>query len=88
VSFDWDAANTKHIARHGVVPAEVEHCLRGEVLYIGGYVRSGEYRETYLGSTSAGRVLKIPVTERRGLLRTITAYDATKGEKKRYAQTL
>jgi uncharacterized protein len=77
VSFDWDEANTKHIARHGVLPAEVEQCFEGGLFFVGGYVRSGEYRETYLAATPAGRILKITVTERRGSIRPVMAYDAT-----------
>jgi len=34
VEFDWDAQNTRHIARHGVRTAEAEHVLRNDPVVV------------------------------------------------------
>src|ERR1017187_9949308 len=47
--FDWDQANTEHIARHRVTPAEAEQVISGASLPI--ETGSGEERHTELGQT-------------------------------------
>ena len=52
MKFDWDEANTTHIARHGVRPEEAEEALtdpRRLVLRIRS--QAGEERWTALGAT-------------------------------------
>jgi uncharacterized DUF497 family protein len=85
VEFDWDEANTAHIARHGVRPEEAEEALtdpRRLVLRIRS--QRGEERWAALGTTEAGRILFVVFTRRRGRVRAITARDATPEEKRRY----
>jgi uncharacterized DUF497 family protein len=85
VEFDWDEANTAHIARHGVRPEEAEEALtdpRRLVLRIRS--QAGEERWAALGTTEAGRILFVVFTRRRGRVRVITARDATPEEKRRY----
>jgi uncharacterized protein len=85
VEFDWDEANTTHIARHGVRPEEAEEALtdpRRLVLRIRS--QRGEERWAALGATEAGRILFAVFTRRRGRVRVIAARDATLGEKRRY----
>jgi uncharacterized DUF497 family protein len=44
-TFDWDGANTAHIARHGVTPAEVEQAFANDSLVVlTVQKRSGEER--------------------------------------------
>jgi hypothetical protein len=57
VLFDWDQANTDHIARHRVTPGEAEQVISGASLPIGTEDRGGEERHTELGQTATGRTL-------------------------------
>ena len=82
MEFDWDEANTAHIARHGVRPEEALANPRRLVLRIRS--QAGEERWAALGATEAGRILFVVFTRRRGRVRVITARDATLGEKRRY----
>jgi uncharacterized DUF497 family protein len=82
VEFDWDEANTAHIARHGVRPEEALANPRRLVLRIRS--QAGEERWAALGATEAGRILFVVFTRRRGKVQVITARDATLGEKRRY----
>jgi uncharacterized protein len=74
--FDWDQANTGHIARHGVTPAEAEQVISGASLPIETEGRSGEERHTELGQTAAGRLLVVVWTWRRRRIRVVTAFPA------------
>jgi uncharacterized DUF497 family protein len=82
VEFDWDEANTVHIARHGVRPEEALADPRRLVLRIRS--QRGKERWVALGATEGGWVLFLVFTRRRGRVRAITARDATLGEKRRY----
>jgi uncharacterized DUF497 family protein len=82
VEFDWDEADTAHIARHGVRPEEALANPRRLVLRIRS--QRGEERWAALGATEAGRILFVVFTRRRGRVRAITARDATPEEKRRY----
>ena len=35
LTFAWDSGNVKHIALHGVLPAEVEYVLQHSTLVLG-----------------------------------------------------
>jgi uncharacterized DUF497 family protein len=63
VEFDWDEANTTHIARHGVRPEEALTDPRRLVLRIRS--QRGEERWAALGATEAGRILFVVFTRRR-----------------------
>ncbi len=66
MEFDWDKANTAHIARHRVRPEEAEEALtdpRRLVLRIRS--QRGEERWAALGATEAGRILFAVFTRRR-----------------------
>ena len=82
MEFDWDEANTDHIARHGVRPEEALTDPRRLVLKTRS--QRGEERWAALGATEGGRILFALFTRRRGRVRVITARDATPGEKRRY----
>jgi len=74
MEFDWDAANTHHIARHAVTPEECEEAYRNGPLVIDRQEREGELRRLCLGETNAGRLLTLVVTERQGKIRFVTAH--------------
>lgn len=57
IEFDWDLANERHLARHGVAPAEFEELILSEPLYLEYQVKGNEERYKVLGKTKAGRVL-------------------------------
>jgi uncharacterized DUF497 family protein len=77
--FDWDDANTSHIARHGVTPEEVEQALANHPLVaLAAQKRRGEERVLCAGLTDAGRALQFVYTLRRGRIRVITAHTAKK----------
>lgn len=74
MEFDWDAANTEHIARHGVSPEECEQAYRNGPMVIEHQKRRHERRRLCLGETNKGRLLAFVVIERKGKIRFITAY--------------
>ena len=78
--FDWDEANTQHIARHQVEPAEVEEAFAGRHLLL----RSWEGRKALLGRTAAGRYLIVAFVVRDGVVRVITARTMSVAERKRF----
>ena len=75
--FDWDQANTDHIARHKVTPAEAEQVISGASLPIETEDRGGEERHTELGQTAAGRLVVVVWTWRRRRIRVVTAFPAS-----------
>jgi uncharacterized DUF497 family protein len=77
-AFDWDDANVAHISRHGVTPAEVEEVLADAPLALESEERGGEERHTELGETAAGRLLLLVWTWRRGRIRVVTAFPASR----------
>ena len=75
--FDWDDANTGHVARHGVTTEEVEQALANDpLLVLAAQKRSGEERVLCAGLTDAGRPIQFVYTMRRGRIRVITAHTA------------
>ncbi len=82
--FDWDEANRAHIARHGVSITEAEEACSGFMLNLDSYTVQDELRYEDVGATSTGRILKLVTTDRRGLIRVVTAYDATSGTRRLY----
>ena len=77
--FDWDEANIRHIARHGVAPDEVEQAFANDpIVVLATQKRSGEERVLCAGLTKAGRPLQFVYTMRRGKVRVVTAHTAHK----------
>lgn len=74
--FDWDSANTNHIARHGVTPEEAEQVVLNEPLDIEVVLRNGEQRIVQVGETDEGRILVVVTTMRAKRIRVVTAYPA------------
>jgi uncharacterized DUF497 family protein len=83
--FDWDDANVRHIAEHGVDPDEVEQALvdphcRSAVAYD----TATERRWAVIGATEARRILFVVYTQRGSAIRVVTARDALDRERRRY----
>ena len=73
MTFDWDAANADHIARHAVTPQSASKPI-DRPLVIKHQERKRERRRLCLGETNNGRLLTFVVTERQGKIRFVTAY--------------
>jgi len=84
VGFDWDQANTEHIASHRVTTEEVEQVFANDEMDIGYDVIGGEERWTVIGQTDQVRVLIVVFTMRGHLVRTVTAYEASGRMKMEY----
>ncbi len=80
--FDWDQANTDHLARHGVEPAEAEQVLANNPLIMQAGERQGELRTACLGRTDAGRPLIVVYTNRGARIRVVTAYPAKRKKRR------
>lgn len=85
MDFDWDQANTDHLARHQVDPEEAEQVLANNPLIMETGERKGEARTVCLGRTDAGRPLIVVYTNRGGRIRVVTAYPAKRKKRKIYA---
>jgi uncharacterized DUF497 family protein len=55
--FDWDKANSAHIADHGISCDEAEQVLVNRPIDLDYQNRNGEERLLQLGETSAGRII-------------------------------
>jgi uncharacterized protein len=84
LKFDWDDANREHIARHGLLPHEVEEVFNGDTLELAAYAVRGEQRYEDLGITKSGRILFVVTTIRGDTLRPVTAFDATRSQRSRF----
>jgi hypothetical protein len=84
--FDWDEENRAHLARHRVTPQEAEMLILNDPLDVElQHVEDcDEERLLHLGETSAGRILQLVATWRRGKVRVISAWDAPKQLKSHY----
>ena len=74
--FDWDDENTRHLARHEIVPAEAEEVIRNRPLDLESHLRNGEERTIQIGETDAGRILIVVTTMRGHIIRVVTAWPA------------
>jgi uncharacterized DUF497 family protein len=83
--FEWDEANVEHIARHGVVPDEVEEVFSDHRrIAVPARDQGGEPRFALVGGTEDGRVLFVVYTIRRDVIRVVTARDAAPATRRRY----
>jgi uncharacterized protein len=80
----WDAGNIIHIARHGVVPDEVEEVCYGDPLFQITYAN----RFLVTGLTKAGRMLSVVLDpeEEEGTYYVVTARSASQKERRLYQQ--
>jgi uncharacterized DUF497 family protein len=84
MEFDWDAGNSKHLARHGIVPEEAEEAVLIEPLEADVQPHESEERVLCFGRTKSGRLLTVLYTQRRGKIRVVTAYEMTKAQQNMY----
>ena len=83
--FDWDDANRKHVADHGVEPSEAEEVITNNPLDLEEQFRNGEERVLQIGETNALRILVVVTTWRGSKIRVVTAFPATPRLRKFYA---
>ena len=80
----WDVWNINHIARHNVIPEEVEEVCDSREVYIS---KSRNHSFRIIGQTLAGRYLLIILGYRDSNSNSyyvLTARDATKSERRLY----
>lgn len=79
--FEWDAANVRHIWRHGVDTLEAQEVFINGPVYQ--KTNSGKY--VAFGSTNEGRYLFVVFyLKRKGIVRVVTARDMQDREKRRF----
>jgi hypothetical protein len=84
LEFEWDAANTGHIARHGITPREAEQAMVNDPVEVRSAVRGTEFRTLRLGQTDAGRYLTLIYTRRGGQIRMVTVYPMKRKHRRLY----
>ncbi|CAN5414919.1 BrnT family toxin [soil metagenome] len=84
VEFDWDDANTEHVARHDVTPSEAEQVLKNDPADGGVQDHDGEERRVEVGMTDALRFLVVITTSRDDTIRVVTAYPASPAARQFY----
>ena len=84
IRFDWDKANTEHIALHAVRPEEAEQALENDPADLNYEVVEAEDRWISIGHTDRLRVLKLVWALGDDAVRVVTALDASKNEARAY----
>jgi len=84
LEFEWDRANTEHIAEHDITVDEVEYVLSQPTLDYGHQDWHGEERFVEVGSTAHGKILQVITTWRGLKIRVVTASDADSSAKEEY----
>jgi uncharacterized DUF497 family protein len=86
--FDWDNANTYHIAEHDVTPVEAEQAVLGDPLDTGFYADAeAKERWAFLGQTKLGRILLVVLTLRGKKIRVVSAFEPPKQDKLLYLES-
>lgn len=81
----WDNLNVVHIARHEVIPEEVEEVCHGKPLVLQSY----KDRLVFIGPTAAGRMLAVILDpEGKGMYYPVTARPASRKERALYRQEM
>jgi uncharacterized DUF497 family protein len=83
--FEWDRGNLRKIRAHRISREEAEQALINDAIPIYEQDVEGEPQFVYYGETDARRLLAVIVTERRGQIRVVTAYDLDAQQKRDYA---
>lgn len=80
----WDDWNVAHIARHTVLPIEVEEVCHDDPTEERGY----NHRILLVGPTRAGRILALVLApkEEQGVYYPVTARDASRKERRAYTE--
>ncbi len=85
--FEWDDANTQHIAQHRLTSQDVEDAARdpGRAL-IRIQTRAGEQRFTWVARTGDGRFITFVLTRRGNAFRVVTAYLSSRVQRRLYEE--
>lgn len=83
--FEWDEANSGHIAEHNVKPDEAEEVILNRPVDLGSELRNGEKRTAQVGETDAGRILVVISTMSGKKIRVVTAWPANENYKRYFA---
>ncbi|MBI3577545.1 BrnT family toxin [Candidatus Gottesmanbacteria bacterium] len=80
--FEWDEANTRHIANHNVTPEEAEQVFSDKNNVIIEDLKHSiiERRPLIVGKTQKGRLLYQVFTRRRNNMRVISSRDINRKE--------
>jgi uncharacterized DUF497 family protein len=84
LNFDWDGANSRHVARHRIARHEVEEVFANDPADIGYSTVEADGRWTSVGHTNSVRILVVVWAMRGETIRPITAFEATKQLRKTY----
>jgi uncharacterized DUF497 family protein len=84
IEFDWDKANTKHLAMHKVTIAEFEQVFEHDPLDLDYELVDEEERYRAVGPTSQGRLLSVVFTIRDGRIRGVTAFPASSADRQAF----
>jgi uncharacterized protein len=82
--FDWDEHNLRKVRAHRIKREEVEQALSNDPILIYEQRVEEEVRYVYYGESDNLRLLALVVTERKGRIRVVTAYDLDAGQKRDY----
>lgn len=87
--FDWDEANSIHIARHKVLPNEAEDVFfdKANTLYDDLKHSIKEVRFIIIGKTQKGRLLYQVFTKRENKIRILSSRDINRKEVKLYEKS-
>jgi uncharacterized protein len=77
-----------HIARHNVTMAEVEQLLTRQRITSEPFFVNNKERRVVYGTTEAGRLLTVVITDRNNRLRRITAHDMARKDSRQYGPKL
>ena len=88
IEFDWDDGNTKHLAGHGIMPAEFEQVMNNDPLDMDYEVVDNEERYRSVGLTRKGRLLSVVFILRNGRIRAVTGFPASAPDTKAYFERI
>jgi uncharacterized DUF497 family protein len=86
IEFEWDGENRRHLAAHGITPAEFEQLLTNDPLEMAYEMIDEEERYRSVGITARGRLLSAAWTIRDGRIRAITSFRASISDKKAFRE--
>jgi len=84
--FDWDDANLRHLARHGISRPEFEQAMANRPIIVEFSNESGEERWFAVRATDNVRILYLIYTYREDRIRPITGWNASKKMRESYFQ--
>jgi len=90
MEFEWDERkNRDNVAKHGIRFEDAARIFRGPVLsWMDEREDYGEAREISIGMIAAVAIVAVVHTDRRGVVRLISARPASREERRRYEKTL